>query len=569
MRSLRVPVAASITSLFLLFVLLLSVTPLWSQTGTSAVRGTVTDPQGRVVSGATVTLTNLATNAVRSTKSTDSGAFVFDLITPSSYRLEAEAKGFKKQVISNAQALIGKPTEINITLEVGAVSETVEVQASSQEVLINTQDATLGNNFISSQITQLPLEARNLVDLLSLQPGSTREGYVTGARADQSNVTLDGVDINNAQTGNTNVPAQNNTLQLGQLDTDRGNITSGPVLRLNSEAVEEFRVTTANGNANQGRSSGSQVNLVTRAGSNTWHGAADEFYRSRGFTANDWFSNHSTPVVPRTPLVRNTFEGAIGGPIIKNKAFFFYDYAGRHDASGQSVTQIVPLASLGQGIINYKYCTDASCNASKEASLNLAQNTAAYATTGINPLALSALAAAAAKYPANDNTVGDGLNTGGFRFNAPTPVRLNSHLAKLDFNLTNNQTAFVRLNVIYDHQTLAQWLPDSLPQTIWNHPWGVAAGHTWTIGNHWVNNFRYGYTRQAFTNGGDSNGNDISFRFVFLPNSQTHSLSRTTPVQNFTDDVLGSMGTTTFSSAATYGRSATAASAMPLRMMSQ
>lgn len=512
-------------------------TALWSQTGTSTVRGTVTDPQGRVVSGATVTLTSLATNSVRSTKSTDTGSFVFDLITPSDYRLTTEAKGFKKNVIGNVTALIGKATQIDVVLEVGAVSETVEVQATSQEVLINTQDATLGNNFVSSQITQLPLEARNLVDLLSLQPGSTREGYVTGARADQSNVTLDGVDINNAQTGNVNTPQANNTLQLGQLDTDRGDITTGPVLRLNSEAVDEFRVTTANGNANQGRSSGSQVNLITKAGSNSWHGAADEFYRSRGFTANDWFSNHSDPVVPRQPLVRNTFEGAIGGPIFKNRAFFFYDYAGRHDASGQSVSQVVPLASLGKGIINYKYCTDASCNATKEASLDLTQNQAAYPVTGINPAALAALAAAAAKYPANDSTVGDGLNTGGFRFNAPTPTRLNSHVAKLDFNLTTNQTAFLRLNVIYDHQTLAQYLPDAAPQQVWNHPWGIAAGHTWTIGNHWVNNFRYGYTRQAFTNAGDSTGNDLAFRFVFQPNSETHTLSRVTPVQNFTDDV--------------------------------
>ena len=163
------------------------------------------DPHGRVVPGATVTLTNVETNAVRTTKSTDSGSYGFDLITPADYRVEVEAKGFKKKVVDNVKALIGKPTENNVVLDVGTVAETVEVRASSQEALINTEDATLGNNFESIQITQLPLEARNLVDLLSLQPGSTREGYVTGARADQSNVTLDGVDINNAQTGNADI----------------------------------------------------------------------------------------------------------------------------------------------------------------------------------------------------------------------------------------------------------------------------------------------------------------------------------------------------------------------------
>jgi len=241
---------------------------LWSQTGTSTVRGTVTDPQGRVIPDTILTLTNIANNAPRTVKSSDGGTFTFDFLPPGEYRLEAEAPGFKKRVENNVRALIGKPTEANLQLEVGTVGEVVEVRAATEN-LVNTQDATLGNNFISQQITQLPLEARNLIDLLSLQPGATREGYVTGARADQANVTLDGVDINNAQTGNAQVPLSTNSLVIGQLDTDRGNITSGPVLRLNSEAIEEFRVTTANGNANQGRSSGSQVNLATKAGTHS------------------------------------------------------------------------------------------------------------------------------------------------------------------------------------------------------------------------------------------------------------------------------------------------------------
>ncbi len=494
---------------------------LWGQTGTSTIRGTVTDPQGRVVAGATVTLTNVATNAVRTTKSTDSGSFVFDLITPADYRLQVEAKGFRKQIVDNVKALIGKPTETNVQLGVGAQTEVVEVQASAQDAIINTQDATLGNNFESIQITQLPLEARNLIDLLTLQPGSTREGYVTGARADQSNVTLDGVDINNAQTSNAAVPLTTNTLVIGQLPTDRNNITDGPVLRLNAEAIEEFRVTTANGNANQGRSSGSQVNLVTKSGTNSWHGAGFELYRSRGFTANDWFNNHAG--VARPPLQSHTYGGGIGGPIVKDKVFFFYSYEGRHDSSGTPQTEIVPLnnvfgdGTLGDGVIHYTYpVPSGGCPAGAAvqpggcvASLNLTQNQQAYsaakgtASTGINPAALSALADAIKKYPANDPTQGDGLNTGGYRFNALTPIKLNSHVLKLDFNLTSKQQAFVRANVLYDHQTLPRWLPDTPSPLVWNHPRGLAAGHTWTIGNNWVNSFRYGYTRQAFSQTGD------------------------------------------------------------------
>ena len=519
----------------ILLCVLLGTAQAWGQTGTSGINGVITDPQGKPVPGAKVTLTNVATNATRAMKATDAGGFTFDLIPPGNYLVEVEAKGFKKAVIDNVEALIGKETAVDVRLEIGAVAEVVEVKLAGQDVVINTQDASLGSVFETNQITQLPLEARNLVDLLSLQAGATREGYVTGARADQSNVTLDGVDINNAQTGNTEIPRTTNNLVIGQLDTDRGNITTGPILRLNAEAIEEFRVTTANGNANEGRSAGAQVNLATKSGSNNWHGAAFEFYRGTLFKANDWFSNAAG--VPRAPLVRNTFGGALGGPIAKNKLFFFYSYEGRRDAQGEVEIRVVPLASLGKGIINYTYCPDAACNSPAQASLSAAQVQQVYSDAGINQAAVSALAAAAAKYPANSTAMGDGLNTGGFLFNALTPTKLNSHSARFDYNVNKTQNLFVRLNYINDHQILPQWLPGSATPQVWSHPYGIAVGHNWTIASNWVNNFRYGLTRQAFTQGGDSNGNDIAFRFVFFPNSQSHTLTRVTPVHNFTDDI--------------------------------
>ncbi len=527
-----------------LAIFLLSAMSVWAQTGTSAIGGAVTDQQGKAVPGAKVTLTNVATNATRTVEATNTGAYIFDLIAPGNYRLEVEAKGFSKTVVDNVRALIGKPTETNVQLTVGPMSQVVEVRAGLQDALINTQDASLGNVFDSSQIAQLPLEGRSLGVLLSLQPGATQEGYVTGARADQSNVTLDGVDINNAQTGNAALAAGTGADGpiIGSLTSD--NITDGPVLRLNSEAIEEFRVTTANGNANQGRSAGAQINLVTKSGSNSWHGAAFEFYRGKLFEANNWFSNASG--TPRTSLVRNSFGGALGGPILKDKLFFFYSYEGRREAKSLGVTRTVPLPSLGKGIINYTYCPDSACKTTPQASLDLTQNQQAYQDTGINSAALSALAAAAAKYPANDTTVGDQLNTSGFRFNAPTPIKLNSHIARLDYTLNSNQNFFVRVNYINDTQLTAQYLPDTPSPGVWNHPRGLSVGHTWAIGSRWVNSARYGYTRQAFTNGGDSNGNDISFRFVFQPNSRSHTLTRITPVHNITDDLSWIHGKHTF-----------------------
>jgi hypothetical protein len=517
----------------LLCLLILLALPAWGQTGTSSINGVVTDPQGATVARAKVTLTNTATNATRTMETTGTGNYLFELITPGDYRIEVEAAGFRKAVVERVKALIGKPTELSIRLDIGQISQTIEVSISAQSVQINTQDASLGNVFDSGQISQLPLEGRNLVDLLSLQPGATQEGYVTGSRADQANVTLDGVDINNQQTGNVALPENTNNLVIGSID--RVNITTGPVLRLNSEAIEEFRVTTANGNADQGRSAGAQINLVTKSGSNAWHGAAFEFYRGTLFEANDWFNNAAG--VPRRTLIRNTFGGALGGPIVKDRLFFFYSYEGRRDATAQGVSRVVPLASLGQGTINYSYCVDPNCTSTQKASLSLAQNQQAFQDAGINQAALDALATAASKYKANDTSIGDGLNTGGFRFNAPAPIHLNSHIARLDYTLNSKQNVFVRVNVIDDHQTLPQWLPGTISPLVWSHPQGVAAGHTWSFKNNWVNNFRYGYTRQAFTQGGDSFGNDIWFRNVFQPNSQLHTLSRVTTVHNFTDDL--------------------------------
>ncbi|HXQ69170.1 MAG TPA: carboxypeptidase-like regulatory domain-containing protein, partial [Pyrinomonadaceae bacterium] len=171
-----------------------------AQTGTSTVTGTVTDPQGNVLPGATVVLTNPAKSFTRTQTTNESGAFAFNPIPPDTYTLEVSATGFNKAIVNLVQALVAKPTEANIQLQVGNVNEAVTVTASGADSLVNTQDASLGNNFVSQQITQLPLEARDVNALLTLQPGSTREGYVAGARSDQSTVTLDGVDINEAQS---------------------------------------------------------------------------------------------------------------------------------------------------------------------------------------------------------------------------------------------------------------------------------------------------------------------------------------------------------------------------------
>lgn len=511
----RQTLLANVIALMLGTLLILSVSVLsaFGQTGTSSVRGTVVDAQGDVVSGATVTLTNTETNTSRTQTTSDGGAYVFDLIAPGSYRVEVEAARFKKAIVTNVQALVAKPTEVNVQLEVGTVTESVTIVASGNEVLLNTQDATLGNNMVAQQIAQLPLEARNVLGLLTLQPGVTPSGYVTGARSDQSNITLDGVDINEAQT----------------------NSIVSPVLRLNAEAIEEFRVTTANPNSSAGRSSGAQISLVTKSGTNDFHGSLFWSHRNTVTTANDFFNNRIG--LGRPTLLRNVFGGSLGGPIMKDRAFFFYSYEGRRDASQTPVApRIVPLANLGQGVLRYRI------SGTQVGSLTTAQLNQIFPSVGINPAAVAALGAAAARYPANDFTVGDSINTAGFRFNAPLPVENKSHSARFDFKLNSNHSIMVRGNYIQDLVGGVPFFPDTPAPDFWSHPKGFVIGHDWVIGSDKVNNFRYGLTRQAFSQQGDSSENAISFRFVFQPLGFTRTISRTTPVHNFTDDFSWNKG---------------------------
>ena len=501
-----------------------------AQAGTSSVRGTVTDPQGNSVAGATVSLVSVGTGATRTTTTSGNGTYVFDFIQTGDYNVVVEATGFKRASVSGVHALISKATPVDVQLEIGDVSEIVTVLASPGELQLNREDATLGNVFVNTQVTQLPISGRSVPSLLTLQPGVTRGGSVTGARADQSNVTLDGVDINEQQTNSIGSVTDDLNAQLP---------TGNTVLRLNAEAIQEFRVTTSNPNATQGRSSGAQVSLVTKSGTNDFHGSAFWFHRPTVLSANDFFNNRAG--IERPPLIRNNFGGGVGGPLVKDRIFFFYSYEGERRVTSQNVVRIVPMASLGRGEVRF---TNASGGITTLTPADLA--TIFPSLGGVNPAAVAVLAQAASKYPANDCNVGDRcLNTGGFRFNAPTPVELNSHVARFDGNLTSNQQVFVRANVIYDLTGQAPNFPDTPAPNVWSHPWGMAAGHTWTIRNNLVNRFVYGFTREAFTQQGDSSANAISFRFVFSPFLYSRTFSRRTPVHNFTDDVSWMKGTHT------------------------
>lgn len=538
--------AISIVSVISLLLMLSSV--VLAQTGSSSLRGTVTDLQGRAVAGAQVKITNNEKNFSRTYTTNDDGAYVFTAIPPGTYVLEVEATGFKKAAVSQVQAQIDTPATLDVQMEVGNISETVSVTAGA-DAPINTTDATVGNTFESRRITELPLNANNVVGLLSLQPGVTRTGFVNGGRSDQANITLDGVDVNEQQSG---------------LDVVTNQAFSS-VLRVLRDSTQEFRVVTTNPNADTGRSSGAQVSLATKSGTNDFHGSLFHFHRNTVTTANDFFNNKAgvflptdpqvlsgTAVagdekLPRPPLLRNFFGGSVGGPIKNDRAFFFFAYEGFREATSSQGLQVVPLPHVGQGIIRYRTASgvsDPSCPAGTPSGfrcLNASQINSAYlaangVTPGVNDAALAFLKDKTQRYVANDTTVGDGVSTGGFRFNAPTPTTFDTYLLKLDFNLTDRQTLFVRGNYQEDNIGQAPAFPDTPAPSIWYHPKGFAAGHSWTVSNTVVNRFTYGLTRAAFTRQGDQDANNIQFRFIFNP-VVTTALTRVTPVHNLVDDV--------------------------------
>ena len=489
----------------------------FAQSGTSSISGVVSDQSGAVVPGAKVTINNLATGFKRNTTTRNDGSYSFPGIPPATYQVTVEASNFKKAVTSGVKALVDSTTRTNVNLEAGAVSETVTVTSNTIESVVNTQDASIGNNFVPKQITQLPTNLRRINDLMSLQPGVTRQGYVAGGRSDQSNITLDGVDINDQQTGGRGT----------QFSTSQGS-----ALRATTESVEEFRITTVNANANQGRSSGAQISLVTKSGTNGFHGSGFYFYRPTAFSANSFFNNLAD--IERPSLARDIYGGSVGGPIKKDKVFFFYSFERQEQTLGQSVVRVVPLAHLGTGEIRFQG-TGPSC-AGGNCVIGLAELNTIYAQAGINPLSLSTLSAASTAYASNDTSVGDGVNTGGFRFNSPRDIKENTHIAKIDWNINDSQTFFVRGNYQWDTSTGTSRFPDTAQTSLWSHPSGLALGHNWTISGNKINNFRYGLTHQSFSNQGDSDAPSISFRFVFQPLNFARTLSRVTDTHNFTDD---------------------------------
>ena len=435
--------------LFLLVVTLVCLcgaSQFWGQGTTSRVVGVVSDPTGAAVPNAKVTLTNQATGVSFTTTTTDSGTYVFEAVQVGSYSVTVETQGFKKFVSPDNRVGIGKPTTVNIALEIGAVTETVTVSGAAELVQTSTS-GNFGDTVEQRVIQDLPIvgtRGRNPLDLVLSQPGVNQTPDMTGggvnvhgARDRAWNYTLDGIDTNETSAGGSNFSP----------------------LRPNPDSLAEFRILTSNFTAEYGRNSGAEVAMVTRSGGNEFRGTAFWFYRTPRFNANEWENNLNG--IGKRQFVQHIPGFSVGGPIRKNKTFFFVNAQWLRALETASRTRIVYTQQARQGI--FRYVTGGNCGtpcrnrpagvpgASVDASGNVLPtvNVRPYdvaandpAHIGLDPTTQAEIKQT--KLP-NNFTVGDGLNRAGFNFSAPQREKQHDLVVKIDHNFNERHAFFARI----------------------------------------------------------------------------------------------------------------------------
>jgi Carboxypeptidase regulatory-like domain len=513
---------------------------------TSSLRGTVTDAQGGIVGGAVMELVGEQTGFKRSVVTDETGLYQFAQVPPGTYVLVAQMTGFAVATTSGIELQIDTPKRLDIKLEVATVAETVNVAAES--AAINTVDASIGNAFNQTQVRELPLQTRNVVELLSLQPGVTQTGEVLGSRRDQNNIVLDGVDANDNQNAGLNVLGRNSALALPGMNGNGQDRASGfnAALPVPLDSVQEFRVTVGGERADQGRSSGGQVTLVTKSGTNQLHGSAYEYNRNTIFSANDWFNNRSG--VERQPLNRNQYGFSAGGPMKKDRAFFFFNYERRTDRSAISQLEHVPSEDMRQGILSF---ANTNGQITKLTTSDLTQIDPLH--VGVSPQILSLLK----QYPVgNDPASGydSGLNFAGYRFNAPSNLTYNSYVGKMDFHLdpAGKHTVAIRGTLAANQETL---VPQSFPgQPInnikLNNSRGLAALYTGILSSSVINVASFGLTRIGYNQTGPTGTSFTLDSIDSFLNYNTRGYVRIAPTYNFNDDVTWTKQTHTVTAGA-------------------
>lgn len=372
---------------------------------TSSIVGTVRDPSGAAIAGADVVLTDLTTNRMFRAQSNEQGRYTVANLPPGSYKMTVSTQGFQQAVVPEVKAEAAKTYTVDVALQVGDVTTTVEVSASSVE--LQQVDATVSTTLNSEIVLRLPNPTRDITAIQFIQPLTMPGGQVAGARGDQNTYLLDGADITDNVVGT-------NFLEP----------VPSPNVPLPAESVEEFRVGTNNPNGTFGRSSGGQLVLVTKRGGNALHGSLYWYHQNDNLNASSWTLNRNAIAKPE--LKDNRFGFSLGGPIIKDRTFFFMNYEGRRFPRGEDISRIVPTATLRSGILQFR---DTAGNVQ---SFDL--TTFDPRGIGLNPVIQDVWALLP---QGNDPSQGDGLNTIGFTGVADTSIHNDVGVLRLDHTFSD------------------------------------------------------------------------------------------------------------------------------------
>ncbi len=520
-------------TLILATLLFFAALPALSQAGSQGtITGVVTDSSGAVVPDVTVTITDKAISGVQTTTTNNAGRYLFVNVRPGNYEVTFTKTGFAKVSIPNDVIEVGMTSTNNVTLKVGTQSQTVEVEATGVE--LQTLNATVGSQVSGLALNSLPSLARDTSTFLTLQSGISPDGSVAGAVNDQSSFQLDGGENTNDMDGSMAVYTTSyGGDPTGGAASQGAGGTAGPtgVMPTPADSVEEFKVNVAGQGADFNSSAGAQVQIVTKRGTDQWHGTAYEYYLDNNFSANTYENNFNG--VPLPSYHYNRFGGAIGGPIIPKKilggkTYFFANYEGFRFPQSQTIERAVPSAAMRLGLLQFP---DAN-GVTQVYNLNstpVTYNGVTYKPApcpgdptsgvpagpcdprgiGINPL----ISQMWNKYMPLSNESGcglgrcDGLNVLGFLGNLSTPQSSNFGVARLDhdfgdkwhfmssyryYNLTSASSQQVDIGGFFPGDTLG--VPASLSNNP-QQPWFFVAGLDANLSNTWTNSIRYSYLR--------------------------------------------------------------------------
>lgn len=502
-----------------LFLTLVFGVVLPAQTSTTEITGTVRDSSGAVIPGTSITLVNESTGVAQRQTSTAAGVYAFPAIPAGTYTLKVEAAGFKTLTRTNNTVLVNTPSTIDLILEVGAASESVEVSASSE--LLQTSNATIGNVVEQKAISTLPLNGRNPLNLIMYEPGVVQRSgntvNVNGARASAVNVTIDGIEANESTNPN---PTSN-------------------IFRLTPDNVQEFKVTTSNPSPEEGRNSGANVSIATRSGTNQFHGSLGEFFRNTALNAQEFYANAQGGLKPVLQL--NQFGFEVGGPIVKNRTFFFFswqnqkaNFADPIDKDFGAAVNLYTTAALN-GVYRYWVADPknplviSGQKITQNSSLLVDPRTGAYvpgvhdcgSNTDTNCVASynifandpkkvgldSAVKGVLGGYPAPNNfNSGDGLNLGAYQWNTPFRVEGPQILMRVDHNINSQHSTFFRW-LVGKQNTLNGDPLNGRPQVLPGYPargevyrpaTNLAFGFRSTLSPRLVNELTFGFSRWQF-----------------------------------------------------------------------